>query len=78
MDVQMPVMDGLEATRIIRSPESHVINHAVPVIAMTAHAMAGDRKICLDAGMDDYITKPVNPDILFEKIKNYLRLKEEA
>ncbi len=78
MDVQMPVMDGLEATRIIRDPESHVINHAVPVIAMTAHAMAGDRKICLDAGMDDYITKPVNPDILLEKINGYLKIKEET
>jgi CheY-like chemotaxis protein len=78
MDVQMPVMDGLDATRIIRSPESHVLNHAVPVIAMTAHAMAGDRKICLDAGMNDYITKPVNPDLLLEKINAYLKLKEEG
>ena len=73
----MPEMDGIEATRIIRNPESHVINHSVPVIAMTAHAMAGDRKICLDAGMDDYVTKPVNPDLLLEKINSYLRLKEE-
>ncbi|NLA74095.1 MAG: response regulator, partial [Deltaproteobacteria bacterium] len=77
MDVQMPVMDGLEATRIIRSPESHVIDHDIPVIAMTAHAMTGDRKICLDAGMDDYITKPVNPDLLLEKINAYLKLGEE-
>jgi PAS domain S-box-containing protein len=76
MDVQMPVMDGLEATKTIRSPESHVLNHNIPVIAMTAHAMAGDRKICMDAGMDDYITKPVNPDLLLEKINTYLRLNE--
>jgi two-component system, sensor histidine kinase and response regulator len=77
MDVQMPVMDGLEATRIIRSKESHVRDHNIPIIAMTAHAMAGDRKICMDAGMNDYITKPVNPDLLLEKINTHLRLKEE-
>jgi two-component system, sensor histidine kinase and response regulator len=78
MDVQMPVMDGLEATRVIRSEESHVRDHKIPIIAMTAHAMAGDRKICMDAGMDDYITKPVNPDLLLEKINTCLRLKEEG
>lgn len=76
MDVQMPVMDGLEATKIIRSPESHVLDHNIPVIAMTAHAMAGDRKICMDAGMDDYITKPVNPDLMLEKINAYVRPNE--
>ena len=59
MDVNMPVMDGFEATRIIRSPESNVINHNIPIIAMTANALEGDRKKCMDAGMNDYVPKPV-------------------
>ena len=69
MDIQMPEMDGLEATRIIRDPESAVINHNIPVIAMTAHAMQGDRDKGIQVGMDDYITKPVHPDTISEKIK---------
>ncbi len=68
MDIQMPEMDGLEATRIIRDPESAVIDHNIPVIAMTAHAMEGDREKGIQAGMDDYITKPVHSDEIFEKI----------
>jgi signal transduction histidine kinase/CheY-like chemotaxis protein len=69
MDVQMPEMDGLEATRIIRNPSSVVIDHNVPIIAMTAHAMTGDRDRCLAAGMDDYLSKPVRPDQLTEVLK---------
>ena len=60
MDVHMPEMDGLEATRRIRDAKSTVRNHLIPVVAMTASAMKGDREMCLDAGMNDYISKPIN------------------
>ena len=59
MDVQMPEMDGFEATRQIRNPESAVRNHDIPIVAMTAHAMKGDRERCIVAGMDDYVAKPI-------------------
>jgi CheY-like chemotaxis protein len=72
MDVQMPVMDGLEATRQIRSPLSAVPNHGVPIIAMTAHAMQGDRERCLAAGMNDYLSKPVSPQALADVLARWL------
>jgi CheY-like chemotaxis protein len=71
MDVEMPEMNGLEATAVIRSREERTGQH-VPVIAMTAHAMKGDRQRCLDAGMDDYVSKPIHPDQLFEKIADVI------
>jgi CheY-like chemotaxis protein len=67
MDVQMPEMDGLEATRRIRSREQSLERHT-PIIAMTAHALKGDRERCLDAGMDGYVAKPVRLKTLAEAI----------
>ena len=72
MDVQMPEMDGLEATRRIRDPDSAVLHHGVPIIAMTAHAMQGDRERCLEAGMNDYLTKPVSARALAEALERWL------
>ena len=72
MDLQMPELDGLEATRMIRNKASKVIHPDIPVIAMTANAMAGDREKCLNAGMNDYISKPVDPILLAEKIEKWL------
>ncbi len=70
MDVQMPEMDGLEATQAIRTKERLIGRPRIPIIAMTAYAMAGDRDRCLEAGMDGYVSKPVNAQELFETIEN--------
>jgi two-component system, sensor histidine kinase and response regulator len=68
MDVQMPDVDGLEATREIRKREVSTGKH-IPIVAMTAHAMEGDRERCIEAGMDDYISKPIKASMLFEVIE---------
>lgn len=78
MDVQMPELDGLEATRIIRSGEAGAVNPGLPIIAMTAHALKGDRDRCLEAGMDDYVTKPVDPARLLEVLEKWLAAEPAA
>jgi len=73
MDCQMPVMDGYEATRLIRASQSKVLNKNIPVIAMTANAMKGDKEKCLACGMNDFLSKPVSVAKLSEMIENWLK-----
>jgi CheY-like chemotaxis protein/HPt (histidine-containing phosphotransfer) domain-containing protein len=77
MDVQMPELDGLEATRQIRTSKS-VRNPNIPIVAMTANAMQGDCKKCLDVGMNDYLSKPVNIKSLAEKLQKWLAAKPQT
>jgi CheY-like chemotaxis protein len=72
MDCLMPEMDGFEATSVIRDQNSKIINHDVPIIAMTANAMQGDREKCIQAGMNDYLAKPVKKDELAEILGKWL------
>ncbi|MEI6674105.1 MAG: CHASE domain-containing protein [Verrucomicrobiota bacterium] len=72
MDVQMPAMDGLQATHLTRAPHSTALNPRIPIIAMTANAMPDDKQKCLDAGMDDYIAKPLTPLALATVLEKWL------
>jgi len=75
MDVQMPVLDGLEATRLIRKAQAAgdpAISPNLRIVAMTANALTGDREICIGAGMDDYISKPLTPEAVTAIIERYL------
>jgi CheY-like chemotaxis protein len=69
MDVQMPVVDGLEATRQIRA---HEAGRRMPILAITANAFEEDRSQCMAAGMDDFLTKPVDPDLLAARLTYWL------
>ncbi|WP_044302623.1 response regulator, partial [Rhodopirellula sallentina] len=77
MDVQMPVMDGLTATREIRKREQSKGGH-IRILAMTANAMKGDREKCLQAGMDGYLTKPIQSHELYQKMEPTLSSKSQA
>jgi len=68
MDIRMPGMDGLEAAKAIRAGREGVLDSQIPIIAMTAHALKEDKQKCFDAGMNDYISKPVDFETLAEKI----------
>jgi CheY-like chemotaxis protein len=82
MDVQMPEMNGMEATAKIRETELELATSnpqpatRIPIVAMTAAAMKGDREKCLDAGMDDYIPKPIKRELVFEMIEKWVFNKD--
>lgn len=78
MDVQMPVMDGVEATKAIRGANNLGTKLNIPIIAMTAYAMSGDKEKFLASGMDDYIAKPVDKEALVEVIERVLRMREKV
>ncbi|MER9525227.1 response regulator [Mesorhizobium sp. M0292] len=77
MDVSMPEMNGLEATAAIRRLEEHTGMH-IPIVGVTAHALKGDRERCLEAGMDDYLPKPISPRALLEKVERWVGISSEA
>ncbi len=78
MDLEMPEMDGIEATRRIRAGQLRANNfqQCIPIVAVTAQAMRGDRERCLEAGMNGYVSKPVNPELLYTTLADLLRKKK--
>lgn len=76
MDCQMPGIDGYETTRLIRRGRIGFTNTAIPIVAMTANAMKGDKERCLDAGMDDYLTKPIDPNIVENKVAQWAKVEK--
>jgi PAS domain S-box-containing protein len=78
MDMRMPVMDGIEAARQIRDPRSKVLNHDIPIIALTANAMRSDRDGCLAAGMNDFVPKPIMMGALRDALSRWLRTGDAA
>jgi len=77
MDMRMPVMDGVQAARQIRNPQSAVLNHDIPIIALTANAMQSDRESCLAAGMNDFVSKPIRKTALRDALNRWLRTDED-
>jgi PAS domain S-box-containing protein len=73
MDVRMPVMDGIEASRQIRNPNSAVLDHDIPIIALTANAMQSDRDLCMEAGMNGFVAKPISKGLLRQALEQWLR-----
>ncbi len=78
MDCQMPEMDGYEATDLIRNWERNNNRRHTPIIALTANAVKGDEQRCLDAGMDAYCSKPINPQVLQQTIEFWYRRSNET
>ena len=72
MDVQMPIMDGPQAARTIRAADSSVRQHDVPIVALTASVLEDNRRECLAAGMDDFLTKPLAKRRLLEVLEEYV------
>ena len=77
MDCQMPIMNGFDAAKVIRHSDK-IDNNDVPIIALTANAMKGDREKCLQAGMDDYLTKPIEKDVLIDALNRWLSQSKKA
>jgi CheY-like chemotaxis protein len=78
MDCQMPLLDGYETTRRLREREKEAGDDRVPVIALTANTMSGDRDRCMEAGMDDFIGKPIRAGELVEKLERWLGRPSQA